>query len=710
MAPLHFTCKVAVLVLLLSSPATAVRGRAPPGTTPVQKVIDLLKKLNAQVEADGKKEAAQYDKYACFCKEQADEKLYAIETSQKKIGSLEAQIGELEAEIVVLGQGIADLGQKITQIEGAIASDTTARQQEHEVYLGNEKDARDAIDACERAIAALKESKGQLSGKVKLEKVKLELAQLEALAAVHAQLGTPQLQLLSTLRKGGKQPGQAYDYEYHANDILAELEGLRNKFMEIKAGLDQTEFDSNTLFETKKLDNVNEKKFAEKEKLEKEKLEAYKTELKEEAEAEKTAETNAMNADKEFSQTLQEGCEDKATEWDGRSKTRADELTAIAQALEALETGVVPTWGANRRLNGLQKSQVVRKRALPPSFLQLRGSGAGVARHATQERRALELLSEAAGRLGSPILSVVALRVRAAEDHFEKVRSIIQDLIDRLEAQKAAEATTKSVCDTQIAAETSNRDAKQQEIESLTATMTEKEASVKQLKGEIAEHSRQIAHNTKLLLEATELRADEKQDNLGVIQHAQAGKDEVDFALNVLKEFYEGQVALLQQQKKRGGYVPPNSDREGKTVGDLAPEVFENGYKGRQQASKGIISLLEVILADFSRTDSTVAGREQTAEQDFLAYKKELEDDNSRRQGLKETKEAEVLGLEDALVNLADTKKDAVTAHKTALDALDGLHSMCVAGEETYEERVLKRHKEIEALKEAHAILEDWQN
>lgn len=43
------------------------------------------------------------------------------------------------------------------------------RDEEHAVYLEKEADAAGAIDACERAIAALKESKSDLGGKAELE-------------------------------------------------------------------------------------------------------------------------------------------------------------------------------------------------------------------------------------------------------------------------------------------------------------------------------------------------------------------------------------------------------------------------------------------------------------------------------------------------------------------------------------------------------------
>merc|ERR1712224_369246 len=67
--------------------------------SPVGKVITLLERLRKEIQKEGTEEAKDYDKFACFCKEQADEKLYAITKSKEKIKMLEAQIKELDAQI-----------------------------------------------------------------------------------------------------------------------------------------------------------------------------------------------------------------------------------------------------------------------------------------------------------------------------------------------------------------------------------------------------------------------------------------------------------------------------------------------------------------------------------------------------------------------------------------------------------------------------------
>merc|ERR1719148_337458 len=88
--------------------------------TPMEKVISLLKDLSAKVAAEGKKEAAAYDKYACFCKEQADEKLYSIEKSDAKLADLKAEIKELDTAIAELNSDISDLSKKISERETEI--------------------------------------------------------------------------------------------------------------------------------------------------------------------------------------------------------------------------------------------------------------------------------------------------------------------------------------------------------------------------------------------------------------------------------------------------------------------------------------------------------------------------------------------------------------------------------------------------------------
>merc|ERR1719284_111258 len=56
------------------------------------KVVTMLEDLNAQVLAEGEKEAATYNKFACFCKDTTAEKVAAIEKGKDDKSNLEIKI------------------------------------------------------------------------------------------------------------------------------------------------------------------------------------------------------------------------------------------------------------------------------------------------------------------------------------------------------------------------------------------------------------------------------------------------------------------------------------------------------------------------------------------------------------------------------------------------------------------------------------------
>lgn len=668
---------VASLMFCLLFSATAVQ------VTPMEKVIELLKDLSAKVTAEGKKEAAEYDKYACFCKEQASDKLYAIEKSDKKIAKLKAQIQELEASIAGLNSDIADLSKEISGLEAEIKKKTEKREAEHEEYLAKAKDMNEAIAACEAAIEALKDSKKELKG------AKLDLAQVKKATS----------QLTIALEKLGT--NAAPKFEYQSNDIIATLEKLLATFKKMKKNLDVEEFDINAAFESDKLGLTNEKTFKEKEKAEKEAIVATKTETMETAKNDKAEETADRDADQNFMDVLTKECEEKAGLFDQRSSTRADELKALSEATAKLQEGAVPNYAVNKKLVGLQKKATVVQKAV--SFVQINNVQHEQSKRQVAIQKALGLLRDRAERTDSSTLATLALHVASSEDHFVKVRGLIKDLIAKLKADALAEADQKSVCDKGMAKATTDRDDANAAMEDAEGKITTYTANKKEKEEEINETTKQIAELKKALLEAAELRAEDKATNAKSIEMSTEAISAVKSALEILQDFYG--TALFQN----GKYVPPNSDREGNTVGDLAPDVFTADYHGAQSESKGIIGILEVILSDFERTEAKTKEDEELSKMAYEMFETDTNKEIDDKEKKIETLEAEVADLESKIVDEEQALKDAQALLASAKESLADLEAMCVKGEETWEERKKKREEEIAALKEALQILEDWQ-
>ena len=93
-------------------------------------------------------------KYACFCKEQADEKLYMIETSRAKIAKLDAKIAQLESDITALNAAIKELATEIERLTSEIDEAAAARAKAHAAYKVVDADTVAALGAMEGAIAA----------------------------------------------------------------------------------------------------------------------------------------------------------------------------------------------------------------------------------------------------------------------------------------------------------------------------------------------------------------------------------------------------------------------------------------------------------------------------------------------------------------------------------------------------------------------------
>lgn len=682
--------------------------------TPVEKVIELLKGLQGQLEEESKEEAAQYDKYACFCKEQIDEKLYVIEKSEAKIEKMTAKIDKLSDDIAEGNAEIQKLEKQIGETEDKIKAAADKRAKAHEAFVAKEKDLSDAIDAMKRAIEAMADSKDEMTdAKTDLLQIRtLGASLLETMSRSMPAMPEKQIFAVTALAQVGQKPST---YEYHSNDIIATLKDLLKTFTENLKEVSETEFDANSAFEKRDLNMKNEVKFANEDKDEAEKIVEYKTEQKEGLTGDKDKETAEMNADMEFRDVLTKECEEKAKLFDQRSTVRGGELTAIAEALETLSSKTKREYSSNKKLVELQTTKIGAHAsyrtpaAFKASFLQLRGAGR-ISQSLARARKVVQLLTNSGKTLKSELLTTVAFRARASEDHFVKVRAIIKDIISKLAAQAKSEEGQKSFCDKAMEDAISDRDDANLEIETLSAEKTRKEAKLKETIEEIAQLSEDIANLKKLLLEATDLRQKEEEDNKETLETAKDGKASVSLALKVLSEFYKGAGGdeFIQTANKK--YVPPNADREGKTVGDRAPEIFDEKYRGDQSSSKGIMGLLEVILSDFERTIDKVKEEEKLSAEAFETLKKDTETSITEKKKSKKEKEDLIKTLKSDILELEDSLDEQKKLLEKAMEILADLETKCVAGEETYEERVAKREAEIESLKKALDILENWQN
>merc|ERR1719443_2272033 len=142
---------------------------------------------------------------------------------------------------------------------------------------------------------------------------------------------------------------------------------------------------------------------------------------------------------------------------------------------------------------------------------------------------------------------------------------------------------------------------------------------IAKLTEEIADLGSNIADLYKALNEQTQLREEDHADNVKTLADAKAGLEALNGALSVLEKFYNDPSGFVQTAYEP--FKAAGSGSDGKTVADLAPGTFEGAYEGKQQQSKGVIGMLNVIQSDFERTIKTTEEEEAANESTFQEFK-----------------------------------------------------------------------------------------
>merc|ERR1719171_3115701 len=267
------------MVLLLAFGAVEAAGRSQQKITPVESVINLLEKLEKQTMEEGKAEAAAYDKFACFCKEQADEKLYSITKKNEKIALLTAEIKALQGDITKLDQEISTLNSDIDQLKTTCEAEQKTNDEEFNKYAITRDDLAGAISGITEAIEMLKA--GQAPGLIQ-EKVDSVMQKGGAAAASLIQIS--------------QQPA---GFKFHSGGIIEIMQNTMKQFKVNKNDLDAEWAEKKHTFDMAQGARMNQIKALEQNLSEAEKENAAKQERKNMAEDDKTKTTEDKNAAKQ---------------------------------------------------------------------------------------------------------------------------------------------------------------------------------------------------------------------------------------------------------------------------------------------------------------------------------------------------------------------------------------------------------------------------
>merc|ERR1719182_750462 len=258
-------------------------------------------------------------------------------------------------------------------------------------------------------------------------------------------------------------------------------------------------------------------------------------------------------------------------------------------------------------------------------------------------------------------------------------------MVAQLLKEKEDEIKHKDFC-----VEEFNTNELQTEKKDVTAKIEDLELTIKQLTQAIDQLKAEVAEMQVQLKRAGEDREKENKEFQMTVADQRATQKLLTAALNILKGFYEkkAKAALLQTQQPAGPPPPPG---------------FE-AYK-KNAAAPGVMGMIQQIINDAKAMEAETIRSEEDAQKAYEDFVKDT--NNSIEEKSKDiVNKSESKAKAEADFVEAKENKEAVMLELEQLSNYKAeLHSSCDFVMKNFEIRQTARDEEIEALKQAKAIL-----
>mmetsp|Transcript_27032 Transcript_27032/g.49134 ORF Transcript_27032/g.49134 Transcript_27032/m.49134 type:complete len:683 (-) Transcript_27032:137-2185(-) len=640
---------------------------------PVTKVLTLLKDMLKQLEKESAEDQEIYDELACWCKTNDKGKAEAISDAEDKIDILSDQISELTATSARLTNEIENLEKEIAANEAALAKATSVREKQLAAFTEEEKDLLESISSLSEALNVLSKHNAASFMQVQHKSMRDVGVSLQKMMKKHAPLlsGVLTRKERRAIASFVQAPQDYFDatptfkqsYGAQSGEIFGILSQMKETFESDLASSQSAEAGDQKSYEALKASKTAEiaagtdqrdSKVDERSETD-EKLALAKEDL---ADTKKT-----LSADEAYLATLKDTCSLTDKEYEERLKTRQLEMEAVSKALAVL--------------SGDDAHDLFTKTF---DFMQEKSTTSSVRR-----LQASRVLSDAAKEFHNPRLTTLAVKVRL--DAFTKVKKAIDDMIAELLKQKEAEIKKKDFCVDEL--DTNERDTQTNEqIKSdLTTKIADLELKIETLTKSIEKLKADIGDAQVMLKRAGEDREKESANFQMTVSDQKETMALLEKALGILQEFY-GKAAFLQKAEPAGPPPPPG---------------FKE-YK-KNAAATGVTGMIQQIIDDAKAMTAEAIKDEGSA---VKSYESLVMETNANIEAMKKeiVDKSEMKAIAEG--DLAEAKKDKSNT-ETTLEELatkkKELLDSCTYVMENFDLRQTARDQEVEALKQAKAIL-----
>jgi hypothetical protein len=646
---------------------------------PVSKVITLLKDMLKQLEKEAETDEEIYDKMACWCETNDREKTKAIKDAEARISALGTKIEEYTAMSARLATEIKNTEKEVAENQAALDQATAIRQKQLAEFNAEEKDLLESISALKAAVTVLSKHHGgslvqiprshMLSVAATLQHEMQKHASILAGVLTHAERKAADAFIQSPQDYFDADPTFKQSYAPASGEIFGILKQMKETFESNLSAAQKEEMANQKAYEDLKAAKEAEIAAGQAQ-IDTKTQELADTDEKLAMAKQDIEDTrNSLAADEQFLMMLKEKCAMTDKEWEERQKTRQEEMEAVSKALAVLSS---------------DDAHDLFTRTFSPAALLQKASTTD----SKKRQDAAKLLSSVASKLHSPRLATLATQVRL--DAFTRVKKAIDDMIAQLLKEKEDEIKHKDFCVDEFNTNQLQTEKKEREKEDLLAKIEDLELTIKTLAEAIEALKAEIAEMQVQLKRAGEDREKENKEFQMTVADQRETQKLLQAALSVLAGFYgkKDAAALVQKQEPVGPPPPPG---------------FE-GYK-KSAASGGVMAMLQQIISDAKAMEAETIRSEEDAQKAYEDYVKETNASIEAKGKEIINKSEEKAKKEAELVETKEAKESVLLELEQLSNFNAQLHASCDFIIKNFDLRQTGRDEEVEALRQAKAIL-----
>jgi len=660
---------------------------------PIRKVVTMMQALQAKVEAEGEKEKALYDKYMCYCKTSGGELAKQIADAESKGPELESSIEEGQSKLAQLKEDIKAHQADRAAAKEAMAKATAVRQEEASKFDAATADLKTNLAAMTKAVTAIEKGMGGFLQTAAASTLRVfamndnkiadaDRQDLLAFLSANSEYAPASGEIVGILKQMGDEMSadlkEAVDAEAAAVKSFDGLIAAKKKEVNALTKMIETKLERSGTLAVE--------------------IQEMKNDLGDTAEG--------LEDDKKFLADMDKNCADKKTMYEENVKYRTQELAALADTIKVLND---------------DDALELFKKTLPgsASFLQVEVSTAQM------KQQALGMINGLRRHNRSPQLDFIALSLRGKKIGFEKIITLIDDLVAELKKDQVDDDAKKEYCAAEFDTTDDKKKVLEKSISDLKTAIQDSEEGIATTTDEIAALEAGIKALDKSVTEATEQRKEENEDYTALMASDAAAKELIEFAKNRLNKFYNPKLYKAPAKKEltdedratlaAGGTLAPTEAPGGiagtgigfvqtVTAPPPPPEAFE-AYSKKSEESNGIIAMLDLLIKDLDKEMTEAEVTEKDAQGDYEVYMKDSSAKRAQDSKTLTDKEGALAslkgGLEEQKGSLTSTDKELMATNQY----IHALHLECDWLIKYYDMRKEARANEIDSLGKAKAVL-----